>query len=127
MLFCVSQYTCEALLVKGLQQVSQGVYFESSQRVLIVGSDKDDFGHLALLGKRFDNFESVHAWHLDIKKDEVRIRLCYLEYRFFALACLSCDLDIRVRFKKTNDLPAGRSLIIDHESAQAHDAAALAV
>jgi hypothetical protein len=60
----------EALIVYGLEEIVQGMNFESAQGVLLV-SGKKDYRWQILAGQSSENFKPVHAWHLHIEKDNI--------------------------------------------------------
>ena len=52
----------------GLEQVVDGIGFEGAEGVLVVGGGEDDEG---LSGEMREEFEAVHAGHLDVEEEHV--------------------------------------------------------
>lgn len=69
-LFDVLEHRVQALGFDGFGQIVDGVNFEGSNGVSVVGSDENGSGHVC--GADFlDDFEAGVAGHLDVQKNEI--------------------------------------------------------
>jgi len=58
--------------VDGFQEVVDGINFECIQSISIVSSREND--QRLRLANMFQKLETRHAWHLDIKKEDIRMK-----------------------------------------------------
>src|ERR1700756_1431201 len=96
------QRTTEALFVKRLQQVIERMGFESLDRVVIVGSRKDN--DRSGVGRNLaKNSEAVNLRHLDVEKRKIRLAVFDGRNGLETITALRNDLDVTLGRKQASD------------------------
>src|SRR5581483_10869415 len=90
------QRGAKSLVVERLYQVIERLYFESLERVLIVGGDEDD-RRTTPHARTAQHFERIAFGQVDIEEQQVGLQVADGLHRGVAVAAFAHDLDIAVR------------------------------
>jgi hypothetical protein len=105
-----------------LQEIVDRIHFKSPHCVLIIGSGKDDAGHLRrrLAAESSHNVKSVHARHMDIEEQELGIGGAHQLDRLERRCGLADDFDIVFVTKQLAQLLASQDFIICDDCVDHH-------
>jgi hypothetical protein len=118
-LFDMLEHRVQALGFDGFGQIVDGVNFEGSNGVSVVGGDENGGGHVC--GADFlDDFEAGVAGHLDVQKNEID----GLEFEggenFPAVATLFDNFDFRIGGEEEAETLSGEGFVIGDEGFEFH-------
>ena len=108
----------EALVVEGLEEVVDGVYFEGADGVLVEGRGEDDLRHAELLFEGEDFFEdgeAVEAGHADVEEDDVGVVGADEVDGFDAVGALGEDGDVAGGVEEVLEFLAGEGFVVNDQ------------
>src|ERR1043166_4611131 len=105
------QCLSETCLLDGFQQVINCVYLEGAYGVLVISSNECD-QRRRVLSQQTHYAETIHFWHLQIKKCEIRLLPFDDFYCFAAIAGFTHNFDIFKASQHGSQKRTRRPLII---------------
>src|SRR5690349_3264535 len=116
--FCALKRLFETAAIERLHQVVDGRHFKSAKRILIICCDKN-YKRDASRREGLEHIEAIDLRHLDIEKHKIRSAGTDRLDRLFAVRAVAENFDLGVARKHSPDLPPGKRLIVDDDSANA--------
>src|SRR5262249_36415345 len=111
----------EAIAVKGLEEIVEGVDFKGTEGELVMGGHEDDrWQRRARERERFGHAEVVQVWHLRIEEVQVGVVLLQSSNRRLAVGGLADHFDVGVLFEQRPHALARQGLVVDDERADFH-------
>src|SRR5262249_17076392 len=111
---CPLQSFRKTVFVKWLQQVIERIYFKRAQRILFIRCYEDDAREHRTI-QRFQDLEAVHARHLNIQKNEIRMMPPYFGNSRLPVTAFCNNLDFRLPLEKTNQPAERKRLIFNYD------------
>ena len=109
------------LLVEGLEQVVNSVYFERLDRVLVKGGGENDLGKGDFLVEQFlDHAKAIEAGHLHVEKDQVGVVLADQVDAFEPVFALGHDVHVADIFQQEGKFVTGKLFIVHDDCGQRH-------
>ena len=108
----------EALVVEGLEEVVNGVYFKGPDGVLVEGRGEDDLRHAEFFFKRedfFEDSEAVEAGHADVEEEDVGPVGADEVDGFDTVGALGEDGDVAGGVEEVLEFLAGERFVVDDE------------
>ena len=117
---CAADDFAETIFGHGLEQIIEGMDFEGTNGVAIVGGYEDEAWRRVFCRDRNGSYhvEAVGAGHLDVEENEVGFVLADGGDGGFGVAGFADDFDVGLGAKETKELSPGGGFVVDDQNAE---------